>query len=275
MAWAVDTASELSAIDWSAVYSWKGVYPQWAGRYFSGAFTWSAGETKAKAQTNGVLVKIAPISYPNSAGQETTGAAGHSAGISDANTTCGNITSAIDGGQLSLPSGGFVVVWLDVEQRVNLTPAYWAGWATTVNGYRAVGGAPFLPGIYTGYTNDTATGVWYPQSSVQSCLNTVCKYWPDDDYFCKGLWANEPEPCTYATDPTAVPDWSVLGNFTQTGCGNTPSPVPLYLYQYMERTKATAAVPSGCGVSNFAGGQNLDLDSSDDRGGESYMLTIE
>ena len=98
-------------------------------------------------------------------------------------------------------------------------------------------------------------------------------YWPSDDYYCYALWSNEPEPCSYATDPTAVPDWSVFGSFTQTGCGSK-FPVPLYLYQYRERTTATAAVSSGCGVSNFAGGQNLDLDSSDGKGGESYMLPI-
>ena len=85
---------------------------------------------------------------------------------------------------------------------------------------------------------------------------------------CYGLWTAQPEDCSYASDPTAIPDWSVFGSFTQTRCGNK-FPVPLYLYQYMEPGSALNI----CGVKGFAGGQNLDLDSSDNRGGQSYMLS--
>ncbi len=54
-------------------------------------------------------------------------------------------------------------------------------------------------------------------------------------------------------------------------------PVPLYAYQYMERVKAILPTDEGgCEVPSdtFAGGQNLDLDRSDDRGGQTHMLTI-
>ncbi len=54
--------------------------------------------------------------------------------------------------------------------------------------------------------------------------------------------------------------------------------VPLYLWQYAEYGEHTTKVTSGCtyycGYSNFAGGQNLDLDGSDSRDGETYMFKI-
>ncbi len=60
--------------------------------------------------------------------------------------------------------------------------------------YAYNGVLPFLPGMYTQFV--ASGGLYYPQSSVQTCLNTVCEYWPSDQYFCYGLWSNEPEPCT-------------------------------------------------------------------------------
>lgn len=155
-----------------------------------------------------------------------------------------------------------MIIYLDVEAGTSLMPAYWAGWANTVFDYAYNGVLPFLPGIYTQFT--LSGGLYYPQTSVQSCLNTVCEYWPSDQYYCYGLWSNEPEPCSYASDPTAVPDWSVFGSFTQIGCGNK-FPVPLYAYQYMEPTVAQSCP----GSSGFAGGQNLDLDSVTRFGGTS------
>lgn len=273
MAWAIDTTEALndSSVNWTAFYDWKQAWPQWAGRYFGGGYNWSAGEfTAAKKATGGALVRIAPLQGSQASRQQTAGSTGHEYGVSAANATCANIIDAINASQLSLPTNEPVIVYLDVEQGTSIMPAYWAGWATTVYNYVHNGVAPFLPGMYTDYVLDTSNNLYYPQSSVQTCLNTVCTYWPGDNYFCYGLWANEPEPCSYASDSTAVPDWSVFGSFTQTGCGNK-FPVPLYLYQHMEHK---AAVDT-CGVSNFAGGNDFDLDSSDDKGGQTYMLAID
>lgn len=270
MAWAVDTVDSLASIDWSAFHSWKQAWPQWAGRYFGGGINWYSGEfTAAKAATNGNLVRIAPLQGGLSRREETGGNLGHGYGVTDATDTCESIIRAIKAKQLTLPSNSApVIVWLDVEPSVKIAAAYWAGWANTVFHYAYNGALPFLPGVYTQFTR-SSSGLWYPQSSVQNCLNTVCEFWPDDAYTCYGLWTAQPEDCRYASDPTAIPDWSVFGSFTQTGCGNKV-PVPLYLYQYMEPGSALKI----CGVKGFAGGQNLDLDSSDNRGGQSYMLSI-
>ncbi len=269
MAWAVDTVDSLASIDWAAFYNWKKAWPQWAGRYFYGGADWYSGEfTTAKKNTDGNLVRIAPLQGGLSSREATGGNLGHGYGVDDATATCKSIISAIEATQLTLPSNGDpVIVWLDVEPGVKIEPAYWAGWANTVFNYDYNGVRPFLPGIYTQFT--PSGELWYPQLSVQNCLNTVCEYWPDDEYTCYGFWTAQPEDCSYASDPTAIPDWSVFGSFTQTGCGSK-IPVPLYLYQYMEPGSALNI----CGVKGFAGGQNLDLDSSDDRGGQSYMLSI-
>jgi hypothetical protein len=210
---------------------------------------------------------VVPITGSISSRQTTSGTTGYDYGSSDGETTCENIVAAIQAGQLVLPSDQPVMVYRDIEQGTDIMPAYWAGWATAVDNYTYNGLAPFNPGIYTYYVKQ-ANGLYSPQSSVQTCLNTVCEYWPDAEYLCYGLWANEPEPCSYC-DPSAVPDWSVFNAFTQTGCGNK-FPVPLHLYQYAERPGCI----NTCGVSNFAGGQNVDLDGSDGTQGTTYMLVI-
>ncbi len=262
MALAVDTVSNLSNISWSEFYAWMGHYPIAAGRYFGGGHNWSDSEfTAAKSATGGVLSRIMPLQGCQPSRQETDGTTGYDYGSADGKNTCGSIEKAISAGQLALPSSAAVYVWLDVEPNVAITPAYWAGWANEVNRY-----GPFYACIYTQYVDES--GVWVPQSTVQYALNNSYHYWPKAASVCWGLWTSEPEGCSLCP-ASAVPDWSVFGKFYQSYDG-TNILVPLYLYQYAEKTVCV----TDCGESSFAGKQNLDLDGTDSTGAEACMLNI-
>ena len=57
--------------------------------------------------------------------------------------------NAINQGHLGMPPGGNVIIYLDVELNVQVTPAFWAGFANVVNVYRAGPHHAFTAGIYT------------------------------------------------------------------------------------------------------------------------------
>jgi hypothetical protein len=163
--------------------------------------------------TGGVLTKVVPITGSIYSRQTTSGTTGYDYGSTDGETTCANIVDAIQAGQLVAPSDQPVMVYLDIEQGTNITPAYWAGWATSVYNYTYNGLAPFNPGIYKYYVRRNSS-LYLPQSSAQTCLNPVCEYWPDTEYVCGGLAADEPEPCSHCV-PSAIPDWSVFDALTK------------------------------------------------------------
>ena len=263
MGFMVDTTSYLNDIDWAAFYAWKPQYPGAAGRYFGGGYTWSGSEfTDARASTGGVLTRVAPIRACQPSRQETAGSTGYGYGQADAQDTMTRIGNAITAGQLSVPSGGGAIVWLDVEANVGLTPAYWAGFANELNLT-----FDYAAGIYTQFVNN-GSGVYYPQASVQAALNASYNDWSNADSLCAGLWTSEPEPCSGCA-PDGAPEWSVLGTYTQPYQGSN-YPITNYIFQYAEYGGCTTT----CGVSNFAGGQNLDMDGTDSTGAEGRMLLI-
>lgn len=265
MAFGVDTTSYLNTINWSAFYSEVGEYPVFAGRYFGGGYSWSSGEfSSAKTSTGNVLSRIYPLQASVVTRQETIGSTGYDYGVSDANATIGNIIDAIDAGQLQLGSSGLVVVYLDVETDTVLSTDYWAGWSTTVIQYYTSSlGGPWEPGVYTHYVQES-NGTYSIDSDTSNALNEAPSKYPNGSTQCRGLIPMEPEPCSDCT--STAPAWPTFNTFSQAVYGN----VPVYLWQYAENNGCI----NTCGVSNFAGGQNLDFDSSDSTGAQNYMLVI-
>ncbi len=293
-----------NGIDWKAFKAWKGVYPTFAGRYFGGGSSYKAGEFKSAygtTGTDGALQYIFPIQASQGGGTgnyygqsyyDVTGTTGYNYGVHDATQLCNTMANALATTELHVQSSGtgLVIVYLDVESGLApLKSAYWAGWANTVHTYQLSGTTtkPFVPGIYCGYT--TSGGKYVVPSDIQTVFDNAAKYWTHSNVRCRGLWTAEPEPCSYCTSGADVSaDWGQFATTTQTLQTGTVE-VPLYLWQYAEYgnvssqtggcvypTTTIAGVKYfGCGPdSSFAGGQNLDLDGSDGRGGEAYMFKI-
>ena len=290
MALGIDTADPLnnSCFNWPNFYSWMGHWPVFVGRYFGGGYDSSAGEfTYFKKATGGVANSVAPIQASQASRQSTGGSTGYGYGQTDAGTTIKNINNFLASGELVKPSSGLVYVYLDVEANTNITADYWAGWANAIwHATDPSGALPYYPCVYTQFTE--SGGKYYPQSSVQSALNSACTNYPNIEVQCFGLWSNEPEPYSFCS-PSATPDWSVFGTFQQDLCGTYVS-VPVLLYQYAENCGCIVgggytgfAGASNCsnftacdvsGVTHYYANNNLDLDGNDNTGANSYMLSI-
>ncbi len=282
MALGVDTGDTLTGIDWSTFHSWKKAWPTFAGRYFGGygVDLYQEGEFKyAYTSTHEALTYAFAIqgaqgggSYKGQTYYSTEGTLGYSYGKNDAMLTCENVAAALTNDELKLPSGGLVVVYLDVEKNDDLKSAYWAGWANTVHTYGVtLNGTtlrPFVPGIYCPYWT-SSTGAMLPATSVQTVFDNAYKYWTNSNVRCRGLWTNEPVAKAFCTAGANVSSyWSQFGTSKQTLQSGTVD-VPLLLWQYAE-----SGICQSWGYTSFAGGQWLDLDGSDSTNAETYMFTI-
>lgn len=289
----VDTASSLSSINWVDFYDWKNAYPTFAGRYFGGGLSYQPGEFKAAyADTHDTLQYIFPIQAAQGGGTgnyygqsyyDVEGTTGYNYGVHDATLLCDSMATALSNTELHVQSSGLVIAYLDVESSDTLKSAYWAGWANTVHTYQLSGttNKPFVPGIYCGYT--TSGGKYVVPSDIQTVFDNAAKYWTHSNVRCRGLWTAEPEPCGYCTSGTDVSaDWGQFVTAKQYLTTGTVE-VPLYLWQYAESgfcDPTTGICSGGCKYAcsppypDFAGKQNLDLDGSDSRDGETYMFNI-
>jgi hypothetical protein len=281
MGFMIDTVSYLDQIRWSDLQSWKGEYPLAAGRYFGGGYSWSGTEfTSAKASTGQVLTRVAPIRASEPADQATSGTPGHNLGISAAHDTIARINNAIDQGQLAIPPAGNVIIYLDVEPGTMIEPAFWAGFANTVNTHTIGPDTPFTAGIYTQFVANPS-GLYLPQATVQRCLDTAYANWPDVISLCAGFWSANPSAspsespvsCAACSDPTYTPNWDVFEAYSQPYEGAT-FPIPIYLWQYAELQVCTGSKAGDCNHPGFAGGQPVDFDSTGTTGAANLMLEI-
>lgn len=161
-------------------------------------------------------------------------------------------------------------MYLDVEAGTVPSTDYWAGGATTVFNYLLAGANPFRPSIYCQYTQ--SSGKYVPNSLVQNLLNGSYSTYPEPTYHtrCYSFWTNEPEdPCMNYCGTAPCLDWTLFGTYTQPYGGDNFL-VPLQVWQFAE----TNVCQSCSGISNFAGGQNLDMDDTDNTDGPSSMLQI-
>jgi hypothetical protein len=153
---------------------------------------------------------------------------------------------------------------------------------TAVHTYQLSGTTtkPFVPGIYCGYT--TSGGKYVVPADIQTVFDNAATYWTHSNVRCRGLWTAEPFLCKYCTSTADVSsDWGQFATAKQTLQTGTVE-VPLYLWQYAEPgyIDRKGVGIGGCKYAcnppypDFAGGQNLDLDGSDSRGGETYMFKI-
>jgi hypothetical protein len=267
----VDTASSLASINWSNFYSWKGIYPRFAGRYFAGGFNWVSGEgTSAKQSTGGALGLILPIQAslpPIPTHQATTGSAGFNYGVADADQTCANVNVVINSGELALPPGGTVAIYLDVESTTVLTADYWAGWSNTVYNYKLGTGAPYWASMYCSYAQPQGGGLYYPNSYIQAALDAAYSSYPSYYTLCHSLWSSEPEPAPNCESDPCL-DWTQFGEYLQPQASGSVL-VPLQVWQFAKNN-----VCAGYGYTDFAGGQNLDVDDTGNWDGPLYMLVI-
>jgi len=273
MSLGIDTADALNTIDWPAFHNWKSQYPSFACRYFGNEDSWTYPEfTDARSATAGVLSRIAPITGSSAGRQEADGTTGNDYGQADAQATCASIEVAVSRDQLAIPPGG-VLVYLDVENTTSISPAYWAGWANEVYFYTKDGISPFFPAVYTSMVRQSS-GKYLPASNTTYALGEASHYWPSQMVACYGYWASEPEPCAAcAPDYDAGPAFANFGTYKQPLGGGSTQDVSAQLYQYAQRGGCT--VTCGYDPSTWAGGQNVDIDGSDNTGADNQMLTIQ
>lgn len=273
MAFMIDTANYLTQVQWRNLHAWKGEFPSAAGRYFGGGLSWGDSEfTRAKADTFGALTRVAPLRASEKDHQLTPYEDGFRLGQRDAEDTIARINNAINQGQLKMPAGENVIIYLDVEPDVQITPAFWAGFADLINHYRAGPTTPFTAGIYTKFVAN-AEGKYVPQYAVRACLDRSDLNWPNAASLCVGFWTSEPEPCDACISPTYTPDWSRLGSYSQP-YDNATFPIANYLWQYAEHNSCVGFGPGQCGQPGFANGENVDFDTSGTTGAENLMLVI-
>lgn len=291
MAFGIDTLTNLNNadFDWSNFYEWRGLWPEFVGRYFgpsNGSGLAVSGEFKSFYGTTGNACKyVVPICSPFQSRETETGTTGYDDGVSDANDTIKLINDFLNSGELAIPSSGEIYVYLDVEANTAISPAYWSGYANTIYLAKDAGGAQiFFPAIYTQFVQNSS-GKYVPQTSVVNTLTDACKDWPDAYVRCFGFWPNEPEnpASTYCVAKPGTLDFGVFGTFSQNLCASGSADVPVLLWQY-----ADPCVCLPAGYSSYAGlgnatiycgstpyqNNNIDMDGSDSTGAESYMMTI-
>ena len=269
----IDTPFPLDQVHWGSFHSWKGEYPSAAGRYFGGGLSWSGNEFKeAKTATRQVLSHVAPRRNSQPEHQLKFGEEGYNQGKIDAEDTIARINNAINSGQLGMPPGGKVIIYLDVELNVQVTPAFWAGFANLVNVYRAGPTTPFTAGIYTPFVS-SANGKYLPQVAVRDCLDRANLNWPDAVSLCAGFWASSLEPCGVCSQPAYVPNWDRLGSYSQPYKQAT-HPILNYVWQYAKYESCVGSGPGECGYPGFANGQKVNFDSRGTTGATNLMLEI-
>ena len=278
MAFGVDTVSTLTTIDWPTFYGWKKEWPSWVGRYFGGDASSIAGEfTYVLQHTSSVCKHVLPIQGATSSQLQDAANGGYNLGVEDANATIVNINKFLSTNELAInPAANSVYVYLDVEKVnksgvVTVTQAYWAGWADTIYNAKTDSGLqPYFPCIYSQFVPES--GLYVLNASVADTLNGVHASFPNAAARCYGLWS--PQPFFFSQCDSSFPaDWTgVFGSVNQ-AWGATTYPVPVYAWQYAE-----PGGPNGCWANTypgFAGKQNLDMDSSDSTGAETFMLSIQ
>lgn len=178
----VDTARQLRDLNnpnlWAQIAAWRAAVgnnpanPVFAARYFFPGHVWVDGETRGvkKADpnanppaqpTNPNLAYVVPLQGPGAApfnrvqglrpnGHREDEATVRKWGADDAKTTCTNIMHVVKNKELDFSTTLWetVVVYLDVEPGVNLSPHYWYGWASKVYWFCNGIHRPFYPGLY-------------------------------------------------------------------------------------------------------------------------------
>ena len=156
-----------------------------------------------------------------------------------------------------------------------MTTDYWAGWSNTVNTWRYNGLYVFRACVYAQYVAQP-NGTYSLNSDVAAALNGYCSLYPGANAICHGLWASEPQPCSACARNTS-PTWPVYNAFNQTYCYGYYS-ISVVLWQFAEHgiSNQQSGCVYYCGYPDYAGGQNMDLDSDNSGGAvaQSYMLVI-
>jgi hypothetical protein len=165
----IDTGDQLKNKDWVKIRALRQVNPVFAGRYFNptSSHLWVQNEATNIKQKNPDLAYILPLQgatlppffhrergeKPN--GQKEDSGVVSSWGIKDAQATCDNIWAIVKRKELLFPASNSVIVYLDIENGVNLSPDYWYGWAKTIFWYSTgLFQWPFYAGIYCTTVHD-------------------------------------------------------------------------------------------------------------------------
>jgi hypothetical protein len=116
-----------------------------------------------------------------------------------------------------------------------------------------------------------SSGLYYPASNVTNALGNAATDYPSQYVTCAGYWASHPEPCdACAPSFDASSYFSQFGTYRQPVQGGEDANVSVLLWQYAEVHGCKVT----CGVTDFAGGVNLDIDGSGSTGADNYMLVI-
>ncbi len=157
-------------------------------------------------------------------------------GSADASAFCSAMFGVWAGvASLELPTNGRLDVYLSLESAVNLSTAYWNGWANYVGSYEWNGTYPLYPGLYCN-----------PGSSAKNCSSLGAS---SSTYWCYSIWSSEHEPC------------AACGTFGSQGwdaetCYNSPADVgPTLMWQMAEE-----GVCKSC--KNTSSWPNVDADMS-------------
>jgi hypothetical protein len=233
MAFGVDTfRSRIDLIGWDLFKSFNGGKtaegaviggePDFAGRNFLGGdFLWGHAEaTDAMTNPNPEHLErlhlltslVAPMQAPQSTRQQVTGPRGHLYGRIDGDALCNKIEACIVSGELNLPHGELVHVWLSVDPGAPFSADYWAGWADQVNHYPfflASGGPRIVQPFRACINCKFAIGIsqkLQPDAQVIAALATSASNYGGSHTTCYAFWAD-----SVATLPL---DWSKFSGAT-------------------------------------------------------------
>jgi len=204
--------------------------PDFAGRNFIGGdFLWAHSEaTDALNNPNPEHLErlhlltslVVPMQAPQRPSrQQATGSQGHFFGRFDADALCNKIAACVVAGELNLPQGGLVHVWLSVDPNASVSAAYWAGWADHVNHFAfflvAGGGArvaqPFRACINCKFSVGVSQKL-EPDAQVVSAITTAANNYRGSQTNCYAFWADTTgTPPAMGTPPL---DWSRFSGAT-------------------------------------------------------------
>jgi len=233
MAFGIDTfRSRIDLIGWDLFKSFNGGKtaegaviggePDFAGRNFIGGdFLWGHAEaTDAMTNPNPEHLEklhqltslIAPMQAPQPTRQQVTGPLGNFYGRFDADALCEKISACVNSGELALPQGDLVHVWLSVDPNAPFSADYWAGWADKVNQFPffTVSGGPRVAQPFRACINCSfAIGIsqkLQPDSRVIAAIATAGTNYRGSHTTCYAFWAD-----SAAASPL---DWSKFSGAT-------------------------------------------------------------
>lgn len=242
-------------IDWEELAHWQGeARPAFIGKYMIGSpWRWVHGEatTLVDPEVPGANLRLVPIQAAD-ARRQGDEALGKDFGKEDGEAIARAIQAAIDVGDLAVDGqkNAPICVYLEVDNGIGATAAYWNAWATAVftvavhDKQRAETTTPvkdpptvkfpvmvqmLLPCILTRFNPDTThAGTWTVPTQLRTILDQQAPIGPAGGR-CYGFWAVTADPTPIVASPAG---WPTFAPYLQPQKDGTALAVPVRIWRY-------------------------------------------